>query len=52
MSDDFEAHPTNIYAAEAAETTLRIFLNPQAADRSSNNAGGLSRMVRRISIQN
>ena len=32
MSDDFEAHPTNINAAEAAETTLRIFLNPQAAD--------------------
>jgi hypothetical protein len=28
MSDDFEAHPTNISATEAAETTLRIFLDP------------------------
>jgi hypothetical protein len=28
MSDAFEAHPATISAAEAAETTLRILVNP------------------------
>lgn len=54
MSDDFEAHPTNINAGEAAETTLRIFLNPKPhIDHPTAQAAKQeSHMVRRIPIQN